>query len=433
MFFLLKKFIAVLTIGLLIFPFELNQTEAASTTLSKTVEFFIGQESMVHTVNGEQFSFNFDNVNFPETPTVKSAIIEINGISYNNSGDQTITVELKQGTEGSIAGTDYILGATTKPKPFTIKYDAWQGGAGPMSNIVLPNTAYEYTLYLKGASAGGAISFSIASAKLTITYNSSSSGSDFLKKTNFFISQEKIMIPSDSEIKRDFSISISESSPEARSVFVEVSGIAKGSGTNNTIQLSVVKEGLPIYNTYYIDLSLLPANSKFIARYDMTALVDPADFPVGNYSLYIKNSFDTYILGAKAIITYKYSVITGNLPAKGELISSTFDTGADGGAAYNSLTWKGNLNGGFTGQVSLQIAASNSITGPWLFEGPDCTSGSIYITDADTPIPIETDCAPSHNNKRYFRYKVIICSAVDCATSGSINPQVDEVVVNWSP
>lgn len=440
---LFKFFLSFLVIILLIFPFELNKTEAASTTFAKTVEFFIGQDGTVRG-NGEQFSFYFNNINLSETPTVKSAIVEINGVSYNNSGNQTINVDLKQGILSADSGVDYVLGGTTKPKPFTVKYDAWQGGAGSIANIILPDTIYDYTLYLKDTSAAGSVSFSIASAKLILTYNYSVSGANFLKTNKFFISQEKNLTPANSEIKRDFSITIPESSPETRSVFVEVSGVAKGTGVNNNIQLSVVKEGLPVYNTYNIDLGILAASSKFIMGYDMTSLIGPADFPIGNYSLYVKNSFDAYLLNAKAVVTYKYSVNIGNLPVKGELISSTFDTGIAEGAAYNSLMWKGDLNGGQVGQVGLQIAASNCLNGKtnppscddagtWSFEGPQCNSATSYTPAANTTIPIEIACALSHNNKRYFRYKVIICSSANCADSGSINPEVTEVVVNWGP
>lgn len=419
-----KIFIVSLAISL-IFPFEFNQTEAASTTLTKTAEFFVGQDGNVRT-DGSQFSFYFTNVIIPEAnPAIKSAIVEINGVSYNDFGSQTVNVDLEQGAAAAGAGTDYTLAGTAKARFFTLKHDA-SGAINPAIT--------DYTLYLAGKSAAGSRAFSLFSAKLIITYNSSASGANFLKTNKFFISQEKNPTPGNSEISRNFSLTISEKNPEMRSVFVEVSGIAKGSGTNNTIQLSVVKEGLPIYNTYNIDLSLLAANSKFIARYDMSGLIGANDFPgTDNYTLYVKNSFDAYLLSAKAMVTYKYSENVGGLPPSGYVISSTIDTGIEKGAAYNSLMWKGSLNSGEVGQVGLQIAASASITGPWSFEGPDCTSNSKYAADANTPIPIELTCAANHNNKRYFRYKVVICSSANCADSGSVNPEVDEVVVGWSP
>lgn len=444
MIFLIKKFIAILIIGLLIFPAELNQTEAASDTLSKTAEFFIGQDGAVNG-SGVLVSLPSFTINIPEgSPVVKSAIIEINGVTYNDSGvGQTIMADLQRGAASAGAESSYVFnytlaGINGKPKPLTLKYNALENnagiaGLGAMSNINAVNTDYTYRLYLKNTVASGTANFSLASAKLVLTYNSSASGANFLKTNKFFISQEKNPTPGNSEISRNFSLTISEKNPEMKSVFVEVSGIAKGSGAN-TVQLSAVKQGFPVYNAYSIDLGPAAANSKFIARYDMSGLIGANDFPgTDNYILYVKNSFDAYLLSAKAIVTYKYSENVGGLPPSGYVISSTIDTGIAKGAAYNSLMWKGSLNSGEVGQVGLQIAASDSINGSWLFEGPDCTSNSKYAADANTPIPIEIVCAANHNNKRYFRYKVIICSSANCADSGSVNPEVDGVVVNWGP
>lgn len=447
---ILKKFIAILIIGLLIFPFELNQAEAASATLSKTVEYFIGQENAVKG-SGEYVNFPPFIINIPESSLeIKSAIIEVSGVSYNDIGDQTITIDLERNNDAAGAvlsyAIDHALAVAAKPKFFKLQYDAlndaFKSGAGPMSDIIASGTPYAYTLYVKNTVSAGLVSFSIASAKLILTYNSSSSGANFLKETKFFIVQEKNSKASGDEALKDFTLTISEQLPEIVSVFIEISGVAKGNAADGVIDAKLARKNPaldPGYTSYTLDLNSsfcgASCSTPFLVRYDASGAVLPSDFPGReDYTFYVKGTgFSVDLWSAKLIITYKYSKIIGGLPAKGELISSTFDTGAVLGAAYNSLMWKGDINGGFTGQVSLQIAASNSITGPWFFEGPDCTTGTRYIADADTPIPIETDCALSHNNKRYFRYKVIICSSADCLTNGSINPQVDEVVVNWSP
>lgn len=424
----IKKFIAILTIGLFIFPAELNQTEAASTVLSKTVEYFIGQDSAIET--NAQISFPFF-VDIPESSIeIKSAAVEISGVSYNDAGNQIVNVDLQKDPDSQGAGMDYTLGGSSKAKPFSLKYNALP----VILSADFPG-AKNYTLFLKGASETGNGTFSVFSAKLVLTYNYSASGESFLKTTKFFIGQEPGNTPDTIAAIKDFTVTITEKSPVIKSVFIEASGIAKGSNIG-VIDISAVDRGQPaVYDSYSLDLGPAPSSARFLARHNASANIVSSSFPGdADYTLYLRGGgFSTNLWNAKLIITYKYSVIAGNLPAKGELISSTFDTGIDGGAAYNSLMWKGSLNGGFAGQVGLQIAASDSNAGPWLFEGPDCTSGSIYITDAGAPISIETDCAPNHNNKRYFRYKVIICSSVDCATSGSINPQVDEVAVNWSP
>ncbi|MEK7493611.1 MAG: hypothetical protein AAB630_00480 [Patescibacteria group bacterium] len=117
--------------------------------------------------------------------------------------------------------------------------------------------------------------------------------------------------------------------------------------------------------------------------------------------------------------------------ATGTLESSTFDTGITDGAAYNSILWTGALN---SGKVKLQIATSNSSSGPWNYAGPgvSCDTSTFYEPAAGTPSEIDLACA-SIQNKRYFRYKAILCSASDCSSSGSNTPQVDDVIVNWAP
>lgn len=132
---------------------------------------------------------------------------------------------------------------------------------------------------------------------------------------------------------------------------------------------------------------------------------------------------------------------SGTVQATGFVISSTFDTW-DGvrfkGAAYNYLMWKGTSG---SGSVRLQLATSDCSNGKtnfpncndagnWSFKGQDCNTSTYYETASGTPI--EVMCA-DHNNKQYFRYKVILCSSGDCSTPGATSPQVEDVVVNWSP
>lgn len=429
---LVRKIFTVLTVISLLFPFDLNKIEAASDTLTKTVEFFVGQDSSVR-ADGNQFFFTFANVIIPETsPVIKSAIVEIGGVSYNSSGVQTINVDLKQNSEIAGPGTTYTLAQNDKPKSFSIRYDA--------SGTVIPAVS-SYTLYLKGSTAAGAKSFSVFSAKLILTYQYSASSAGLLKTTKFFIEQKINQAASGAEINRTFTISIpEESSPEniplVRSVFVEIGGSVKGS-VAGTIEAKMTKMGFdPGYSLYNLDLNSSSCGAScitpFLVRYDASSVVDGSDFPGGkDYTFYFRGTnFDTNLLSAKVIITYKYTESAGGLPVKGELISSTIDTGVIKGAAYNSVMWKGSLSGGAVGQVGLQLATSDSDAGPWVFKGPDCLAGANYAAEPDTPI--EITCA-EHNNKRYFRYKVIICSNSDCSTSGAINPEVNGVIVNWAP
>ncbi|BCX16260.1 MAG: hypothetical protein KatS3mg098_489 [Candidatus Parcubacteria bacterium] len=114
-----------------------------------------------------------------------------------------------------------------------------------------------------------------------------------------------------------------------------------------------------------------------------------------------------------------------NKSSDGILYSSTFDTQVNGGAAFNSLMWRGTKPAGTN--VKFQIASSNSSTGPWNYLGPD-GSGSTYYTPNNSNIPVQINLK-YHNNHRYFRYKIILSP-----DSGyTLSPTVDGIVVNWSP
>ncbi|MBI5912997.1 hypothetical protein HY839_00985 [Candidatus Azambacteria bacterium] len=144
---------------------------------------------------------------------------------------------------------------------------------------------------------------------------------------------------------------------------------------------------------------------------------------------------------------YARATIAG-YPANGTLESSTFDTGITDGAAYNSILWTGFLNGG---KVGLQLATSNCSngatnyptcsTGVWGatgsdYLGPDCTSGTYYEQSPGVPAEISLACA-TLQNKRYFRYKVRLCSTSDCSSSGTNTPEINGtqggIIINWSP
>jgi len=126
------------------------------------------------------------------------------------------------------------------------------------------------------------------------------------------------------------------------------------------------------------------------------------------------------------------------VPIYGDLTSAVFDsTEAAAGAGYNSILWKGMLGGPVAdqGRVRFQLATSDASGGPWNYLGGS-TCGTLDWFDAATPdAPIEligAVCQAEWNNKRYFRYKIRICSN-DCISAGTYTPTVDDVVVNWAP
>lgn len=259
---------------------------------------------------------------------------------------------------------------------------------------------------------------------------------DFSKTVKFFIIQKKEAITDGVEINKNFTIAIAENNPQITSAFIEIKGIATA-GAAGTGIVNVKLDSNP-YVLYNIEVETTP--KKFTLIHDITSIISP-DFPGipgnKNYTLYIKNdNFNTTNLSAKLILTYKYTKSTGTLPISGSITSSIFDTEINNGAAYNSISWKGSLNGGI---VRLQLATSECSngavnypacdTGSWIFKGPNCASNDYYQGLPETPYKIK--CS-DHNNKRYFKYKITLCSD-NCAISGSNNPTVTDVIVNWSP
>lgn len=115
-----------------------------------------------------------------------------------------------------------------------------------------------------------------------------------------------------------------------------------------------------------------------------------------------------------------YMTIAESTPA--ELISSILDTGAVGGAGFNSLLWQGALNTG--GSVKFQIAFSNSASGPWTYYGPT-SSEDWYQPNPNVCTAFPTAGSASPQNKRYIRYKVQLSTA-------SVSPQVNDIIINWS-
>ncbi|MDF1498113.1 MAG: hypothetical protein P1P85_02005 [Patescibacteria group bacterium] len=262
---------------------------------------------------------------------------------------------------------------------------------------------------------------------MLILYLNEIKAADFSKTVKFFIIQQSGIITDGTEVSQPFTMSIAEDNPQITSAFIEIKGSAKSPALTTGI-INVKLNSNP-YSLYNLNVSTKP--QKFTINHDITSFVS-ADFPgvpgSKNYTLYIRNdNFETTDLSAKLILTYKYTKNTGNLPVSGYAISSIMDTESVNGSAFNSMMWKGSLNGG---KVRLQLATSNSEFGPWTFIGPDCTPITNYETNPNTPIEIQ--CFNEHNNKRYFRYKITLCSN-NCVGNGLNNPTVTDVIVNWSP
>lgn len=138
---------------------------------------------------------------------------------------------------------------------------------------------------------------------------------------------------------------------------------------------------------------------------------------------------------ARKICATTAAIVALPLPASATLTSSVYDTTANTtSVGYNSIMWKGTPG---TGKVSFQFAASPSFSGPWNYYG-GATCGPLAWFDTigpDNPVELKEGlgCIGAWNNKRYYRYKVQICSASDCAGLGSISPIINKIIVNWAP
>ncbi|MBW6441227.1 hypothetical protein K0B03_04365 [Patescibacteria group bacterium] len=250
----------------------------------------------------------------------------------------------------------------------------------------------------------------------------------FSKTVKFFIIQESGETSQGSTTTTipPFTISIAEDEPTITSAFIQVNGSVKDFLTTTGFIDINLDGGLD--TSYELNISTKP--TKFTINHDITSIVS-SDFPgvpgANSYSLNITNNdFNINNLSAKLHLTYTYLNNSGSLKPSGFIISSTVDTGITQGAAFNSMMWNGSLNGG---KVRLQLATSDSDLGPWIFKGPDCASGVYYEDNNNTPTKIT--CA-EHNNKRYFRYKIMLCSSANCTSPSSNNPNVSDVIVNWS-
>lgn len=113
----------------------------------------------------------------------------------------------------------------------------------------------------------------------------------------------------------------------------------------------------------------------------------------------------------------------------GDVYSSVFDTGVEGGAQFNSVALLGSIPNGT--EVSLQVAVSNSEAGPWDFIGPSGTSADFYKFQVDSTGQSFVAVLDYrwHSNYRYFRYRLRLKSD----DKSILTPRIEDVIINWSP
>ncbi len=287
-----------------------------------------------------------------------------------------------------------------------------------------------------------------------------------IKTVKFSIFQNPAVLVNGNSTTTPFSVFIGEQSPVIKDAYVEISGVSQDVVSSLTADIrntggATCGESFATARAKTFTIDSTGQQNHFQLFYTGTGTTTTASlfycleqiivYP-GTYSFELKSDIsggDVSALQARLVVTYQYTPPSesSGISATGELSSAVFDTGASSGVAYNSIMWKGTEG---TGKIRFQLATSQCSNGAsdypscslgtWSFKGGStCGSGDWYDTltsgnGGGPNKPVEITCAPAnHNNHRYFRYKIQICSNTDCSTSGVTSPTVDDIVVNWAP
>lgn len=193
------------------------------------------------------------------------------------------------------------------------------------------------------------------------------------------------------------------------------------------------------YSTSLACLSV-PSEGTVSTGYTSTGTCAAAGFDTAIGSM--SNTTNAHIGTSTAYTNKICASATGGVANKaisGTVTSSVFDsTGGAIGGGYHSMFWKGTLGAGGTGKVRFQFAGADATTGPWNYIGGfTCQVGDWFTPSGpDTVIELigtgasAPTCRAAWNNKRYFRYKVQLCSG-DCVAAGPNTPTITGIVVNW--
>ena len=283
-----------------------------------------------------------------------------------------------------------------------------------------------------------AIMFFLISALLLFIY-SQVFAVDQMKSVEFYAADSDA--PISSQFNQQFSIYIGDNlsgvANPIKSVYFIVSGVATSSGSGS-LEFKIDSDAATSKVFSFPDVASVPTPFELVYK-DNSDKINPSSAGTYNYTLnVIPTNITIYGLGVKVVETHRYKPPIcggGAYPATGEIISPVFDTGAINGVGYNWLMASGTTSIGT--KIRVQLATAATSTGPWTYRGPDCT-GNTYYYNSVLPLsiqPQEIKCYSDHNNMRYFRYKVILCSdsASNCQDGGADTPIINDVIVNWSP
>lgn len=259
-----------------------------------------------------------------------------------------------------------------------------------------------------------------------------------------FIFQGQSVLSSGNSTTTQFNIFIGEKDPIIKDAYIEIRGIAaSGSGRSITADVNQ-SDSFPTSRQQSFSISDSGGPNFFRLLYSGSATASTTSYFAGiitnpgSYDFYFKASSsnaDISMLQARLVITYSFtppSSGTSTYPAYGIIESPTFDTGAANGVTFNKIILKGSTPVGT--KIRFQLATSNNPNGPWEYYGSNCDISSYYWDGSMSAAEEskEIKCYVQHNNKRYFRYKATLCSA-DCLAGGGGTPQIDDVIINWSP
>jgi len=359
------------------------------------------------------------------TNAAKKVFFRVSGV-YTGGGSIQFKIDANNGTAKT-----FTLPGVSHPTDFELIYH-------DDSNYLNPTSAGSYTNTLNILPSG--VTISGLAAKLEITYQfapttcvDGASSNEKIKTTEFYVGQVAGVLGSNTIMP--FALYLGDDltgiTNPVKSVYFLVSGVYTGSGT-----LSLTNDSLGTSTAFSLANAAVATNFNLIYK-DNYGLINPTSAGSYNYNLYLNPAGLTISnLSVKAILTHRYKPVSCGVgyPPYGDLISAVYDSTANAdGPAYNSITWKGQLGGPSfdQGHVRFQVAAADSSAGPWNYMGGStCGVGDWYEAAANAAMQL--NCYSQLNNKRYFRYKIRLCSN-DCISGGTVTPQVDDVVVNWSP
>ncbi len=419
----------IITIGVLMMVSAVGAFVVFAAEQIKTNEVLVysSSTSINSNINTSFTLYIGDNLSGVTNP-VKSLYFVASGV-YTGSGTVDFKIDSDEATLQS-----FTLPSVINPTPFVLIYK-------DSSNKINPTSAgsYNYTL---DVTPFGVVMYGLG-IKMSETYQYAPTVCDDGIVANEKIKTNEVLVYSsntsiNSNINTSFTLYIGDNlsgvTNPVKSLYFVASGVYTGSGT---VDFKIDSDEATL-QSFTLPSVINPTPFVLIYK-DSSNKINPTSAGSYNYTLDVTPfGVVMYGLGIKMSETHQYKPPSCSigLPTTGELISAVFDSAVANGVAYNSIMWKGTEG---TGKVRFQFAASNSTAGPWNYYGGETCGAFDWFntTGPDSAVELkgtsETTCQNEWNNKRYFRYKIQICSNTDCATSGDTSPVVEDVVVNWAP